>query len=401
MITVKNISKSFKLYKKPSDRLKEIFLNIHSHKLYHALKDVSFEVKDSETLGIIGQNGAGKSTLLKILMGIIIPDTGIIEKSGRITGLLELGTGFNFEMTGIQNIYMNGSLLGMTHDEIGKKFNEIIDFSELGAFIEEPIKTYSSGMLMRLAFSIAIHADPQCFLVDEALSVGDAHFQQKSIKKIKEFKEKGGSIIFVSHDMNAVKVLCDSAMLLEKGGIMEYGSPEYVVNRYNWLIARVGNDESIKPFQELEDKKGYGTLESCITDIKLIGSESGTDVVSSGEHVDIDIIIETQKKIDDFTVGFLIKDRYGQHIYGNNSFYLNKNVFIDMAGNYKANFNFFMNIAPGKYTLTVALHNQETHLERCYHWIDNALEFEVHGNKTEIFEGICNLKADFNFMKVK
>jgi len=210
--------KQFKLYRSPADRLREIVYRKKYHKDFVALDNISFEVKNGETLGIIGQNGAGKSTLLKILSGIVIPDSGTINVDGKVTGLLELGTGFNAEMTGLENIYMNGTLIGMTKDELDRKKQTIIDFSELGDFINEPIKTYSSGMTMRLAFSIAIHADPTCFLVDEALSVGDAYFQQKCMRKIQEFRAGGGSIVFVSHDMNAVKTLCDAAIMLENNG---------------------------------------------------------------------------------------------------------------------------------------------------------------------------------------
>src|SRR6056297_3437905 len=204
MIHVNSICKNFYLYQKPVDRLKEIFLKRCFHREHHALKEVSFEVKQGETFGIIGENGSGKSTLLKIITGILLPDSGHFHVDGRITGLLELGTGFNHEFSGLENIYMNATYIGMEKQDIHKKLDAIIAFTELGEFIHEPIKTYSSGMLMRLAFSIAYHADPACFVVDEALSVGDAHFQQKCIKTLKDFKNSGGSIVFVSHDLNSV-----------------------------------------------------------------------------------------------------------------------------------------------------------------------------------------------------
>ncbi|MDD2340924.1 MAG: ABC transporter ATP-binding protein, partial [Methanosarcina sp.] len=188
MMRVTGVSKKFKSYHSPADRLKEIIFRKKYHREIVALDNISFEVGDGETLGIVGQNGAGKSTILKILSGILLPDTGSIEIDGKITGILELGTGFNPELTGLENIYMNGTFLGMTRAEIDQRKSEIMDFAELGDFIYEPIKTYSSGMLMRLAFSIAIHAEPKCFLVDEALSVGDAYFQQKCMRKIIEFK---------------------------------------------------------------------------------------------------------------------------------------------------------------------------------------------------------------------
>ncbi len=224
--------------------MKEIVTRKKYHTDFQALNDVSFAVADGETLGIVGQNGAGKSTLLKILTGILLPDSGTISIDGKITGLLELGTGFNAEMTGIENIYMNGTLLGMSREEIDRKKDTVIAFTELGDFIYEQLKTYSSGMVMRLAFAIAIHADPRCFVVDEALSVGDAHFQQKCMKRIKEFRKSGGSIIFVSHDMNAVKMLCDKAILLNHGAIVEEGSPETVVNSYNFMISKLNDREN-------------------------------------------------------------------------------------------------------------------------------------------------------------
>ncbi len=246
VIRVSGITKRFKLYHSPKDRLKEILFRKQYHRDFTALDNVSFEVGEGETLGIIGQNGAGKSTLLKILSGVVIPDGGTIEVDGKVTGLLELGTGFNPELTGVENIYMNGTFLGMSRDELDRKKQSIIDFTELGDFVYDPIKTYSSGMLMRLAFSIAIHAEPKCFLVDEALSVGDAYFQQKCMRRIQEFRAAGGSIIFVSHDTNAVKTLCDYAIMLESGKIAMAGKPKEVVDFYQGLLlkkAHVGPSE--------------------------------------------------------------------------------------------------------------------------------------------------------------
>jgi len=238
MIRVEHLTKTFKLYHSPADRLKEILLGRRYYREFTALQDVSFTVAAGETLGIVGQNGAGKSTLLKLLMGILIPDNGEIAIDGKISGLLELTIGFNSEFTGIQNIYMNGTLRGMSKKEIDAKCEKIVAFSELDDFIDEPIKTYSSGMVMRLAFATAIHDDPQAFVVDEALSVGDAYFQQKCTRKIMEFKEKGVSIIFVSHDLNSVKLLSDKALLLDHGQIVDEGEPAKVISTYNYLLAK-------------------------------------------------------------------------------------------------------------------------------------------------------------------
>ncbi len=226
MIRINNLCKVFRLYHAPKDRLKEIILRRRYSREFTALKGVSFEVEEGETLGIVGENGAGKSTLLKILTGVLHPSKGEVHVDGHITGLLELGTGFNPEFTGLKNIYFNGLLLGMNKEEVDQKRQRIIDFAELGDFIDDPIKTYSSGMMMRLAFSIAIHAEPKAFVVDEALSVGDAYFSHKCMKRMKEFRERGGSIVFVSHELNAVKVLCDRALLLSHGEVVERGDPE-------------------------------------------------------------------------------------------------------------------------------------------------------------------------------
>lgn len=395
MIEVKNIKKSFKLYKQPSDRLKEIIFRKPYHTVYQALKGVSFKVEQGEVLGIIGPNGAGKSTLLKILTGVIIQDEGEININGKITGLLELGTGFNYELTGIENIYLNGSLIGLTKKELDEKIKNIIEFSELGEFIYEPIKTYSSGMIMRLAFSIAIHANPSCFVVDEALSVGDAHFQQKCMRKIKEFKQSGGSIIFVSHDMNAVKNLCDKAILLHKGEVIEEGEPEKVVNSYNFLLAKLDDVEE-KVILSNKEKGSYGTFEAKIENVEFKGLNSKSDVVASGEEATIKIYVSAFKDISDLTVGILIRDRFGQDIFGTNTQNLNYRIDLKKGEKCIVEFTLPINLIPAKYTLTVALHSGMYHSEYCYHWIDNVLEFQVAGFSKDMFVGLVNLPTKVN-----
>ncbi|RKQ60614.1 lipopolysaccharide transport system ATP-binding protein [Thermovibrio guaymasensis] len=398
MVEVKDLRKRFKLYKKPSDRLKEILFKRKYHSIYEALKGVSFTVQEGEVLGIIGPNGAGKSTLLKILTGVILPDEGTVKVDGRITGLLELGTGFNFEMTGLENIYLNGMLLGMEKEEISSKLERIIEFSELGDFIFEPLKTYSSGMVMRLAFSIAIHADPDCFVVDEALSVGDAHFQQKCMRRIKEFKEKGGSIIFVSHDLNAVKILCDRAILLHKGEVLEEGSPEKVINRYNFLIAKMNDEEGVK--FDIEKKESYGTFEVKIEEVEFKGANSNSNTVSSGEEAEVRIKLFAYKDIENATVGILIRDKFGQDIFGTNTFHLKKKIRLKKGKKYEVKFKLPVNLGPGKYTITVAVHEGEVHSQRCYHWIDNACSFEVAGFKKEFFTGLVYLPTKVNYVEI-
>jgi lipopolysaccharide transport system ATP-binding protein len=385
-----NLSKIFRLYKQPADRLKELIINKSYHIDHQALKDVSFEVKNGKALGIIGCNGAGKSTLLKILTGVLLPDSGHIEIDGKITGLLELGTGFNYELTGLQNIHNNGLLLNMTPDEIEAKRDAIVEFSELGEFIQEPIKTYSSGMVMRLAFAIAISAEPNCFVVDEALSVGDAHFQQKCMRRIKEFRADGGSIIFVSHDSNAIKMLCDQVLLLDKGHAIEEGRPDLVVNAYNFLIAKMNETEAV-PIVRREKNMAYGTMEAEIVAVKMEGKDSRSSMLSSGEIAVITTTIRPYVDIEDATVGFLIRDKYSQDIFGTNTFYLNQTLAFIKQREYLVTFKVQINLGPGKYTLTAAIHTNENHAEKCFHWYDYVADFEVAGIYGEPFTGICRL----------
>jgi lipopolysaccharide transport system ATP-binding protein len=398
VIRVDSISKTFKLYRSPADRLKEIVTRNKYHTDFRALHDVSFAVADGETLGIVGQNGAGKSTLLKILTGILLPDSGTIAIDGKITGLLELGTGFNAEMTGIENIYMNGTLLGMSREEIDQKKDTIVEFTELGEFIYEQLKTYSSGMVMRLAFSIAIHADPKCFVVDEALSVGDAHFQQKCMNRLRMFREKGGSIIFVSHDMNAIKLLCDKAILLNQGAVVEEGDPETVVNKYNFIISKLNDSENKIIARANKGDHSYGTFEAKIMNVAIFGENSRSNVISSGEMANISVMVDPSRDIADITVGILIRDKYGQDIFGTNSY--NHSVSVDLHRNkiLTCAFRMRMDIGPGKYTVTAALHSKDTHLDNCFHWADSIAMFEVAGNAGNSYVGMCKLYPDIKVM---
>ena len=389
MITVSNLGKTFKLYSRPVDRLKEVIFRRCYHYDYSALNNVSFNVKAGETLGILGKNGAGKSTLLKIISGVLMPDSGEVLINGKITGLLELGTGFDKELTGMQNIKGNGLLIGMTNEEIIQQQQQIIDFSELGSFINEPLRTYSSGMVMRLAFSIAMHARPDCFLIDEALSVGDAHFQQKCIRHITQFKQQGGAIIFVSHDLNAVKMICDHVIVLDKGTVVAEGSPEQAVNHYNMIMAQL--DEQTNARQQIT--QNYGSLKAEILKATLSGEDSKSDIVSSGEIVNICIDIHSLEKIMDMTIGIVIRDRFGQDIYGINSNLLKQFCEFEKGKEYQATFCIPMQISPGKYTITIALHSEANHMENCYHWVDNMIRFEVAGFKKNQFSGVCNLDS--------
>ncbi len=396
VLEVKDVSKIYKKYDNNLDRLKEIFFKKEYHKKFIANKNISFSLFKGETLGIIGINGAGKSTILKIIAGVISPTSGEVIRRGRVTALLELGTGFNDEMTGIDNIFLNGSLIGMTKEEIYQKKEDIIEFSELGEYIREPIKTYSSGMKMRLAFSIAIFSEPEVFIVDEALSVGDAHFQQKCISALKKRKNENMSIIYVSHDLNSLKLLCDRVILLSDGIVIEEGMPEEVINSYNFLISKLNDKENLILKQD-NNPNSYGTFDIEIIKATVIGKKSKSNIISSGENATIQIVIKSKKAFKNITIGILIKDRYGQDIYGTNTYYQGKKLSTEADKIYICDFNMPLNIGIGKYTLTAAIHLDENHLEECYHWLDRATEFEVAGVDGDLFIGLCKLDPNITY----
>ena len=389
LLKIENISKGFRLYKSPSDRFLEILLRKQRHTYHQALKNINFELKSGQALGIIGANGAGKSTLLKLLLGVLVPDSGKITIHGKTTGLLELGTGFNHELTGIENLRFNALLLGMSEKQIEEKIQLITDFSEVGDFINEPLKIYSSGMIMRLAFSIGIYANPDCFIVDEALAVGDAYFQQKCMRKIMEFRENGGALLFVSHDLNAVKLLCDKVLVLEKGEIVTIAKPSEATKIYNRSLAKVGSNEIVST--KNNKSKGFGTRRAELMAVSIIGSLSGKDKISSGEKTQIKCTVFCNEKINDLVLGILIRDRFGQDVYGTNSFLMGVEIPSTAKKTFQANWQFIMNLGPGKYTLTAALHVGPDHTVECLHWEDATLEFEVAGVLGPNFVGMCKL----------
>lgn len=391
MIVVKNLRKSFKLFASPKERLKEALTGKSHHTQHTALNDVSFEAAPGEVLGVLGRNGAGKSTLLKLLTGVLMPDAGTLQIDGRVTGLLELGTGFNPELSGVDNIRINALMLGMSQADIERHRDAIIDFCELGDYIHEPLRTYSSGMVMRLGFAIAIHAEPACFLVDEALSVGDGYFQQKCIQRIRQFKQEGGTILFVSHDLNAVKVLCDRAIVLEGGRLIHDGDPEGAVNHYNRIMAEQAEGDDLR-----EGESGaFGTQEVVVTSCHVQGQDSESPMIASGEILEIYLHLKANATLEGIALGVLLRDRYGQDVFGQNT-HQHKQIFSmhegeerDVVVRIKAD------IAPGKYTLSAALHSSDHHLDDCYWWHDSLDTFEVAGYRYSKFSGFCRLDCTF------
>jgi len=391
ILEVQNITKIYKSYESNFDRLKELFLPKTYHKEFIANKDISFELFEKETLGIIGVNGAGKSTILKIISGVISPTRGKVIRNGRITALLELGTGFNDELSGLENIFLNGTLVGMSQKECEDNKEDIISFSELGEYIYEPIKNYSSGMKMRLAFSIAIYSKPQVLIVDEALSVGDAHFQAKCTKALKKRKDENMSIIYVSHDLNSLKFLCDRIILLEAGKALEIGRPEDIINKYNFLIARLNDDEENLNMKE-RNQQSFGTFDAEILKIDVTGEESNSSVISSGEIAIITLNIKSNIDLENINVGITIRNKFGQDIFGTNLFYHEKQFHITKDKEYLCKFIIPMNLGIGLYSISAAIVKGENHLDYCLNWVDNLGSFEIAGVKGKFFIGVNRLE---------
>ena len=399
VLEIKNVTKVYKIYKNSFDRLKEIFTKKTFHKDFVANDDISFELKEGETLGIIGLNGAGKSTILKIIAGVIEPTSGEITRYGRVTALLELGTGFNPQMNGYDNIHLNAALIGMSKTEIDEKLDEIISFSELGDYIYEPITSYSSGMIMRLAFSIAIFSNPRILIVDEALSVGDAHFSAKCTKALRERKKQDMSIIYVSHDLNSLKLLCDTIILLNHGKVINTGNPEEVINSYNYLISKLNNNQENIDVKS-EDSNSFGTLDIEILKASIKDRLGNSDSFSSGEIVTIELHIKSLVDMSNMTIGIVIRDRFGQDIFGTNTFYHKLDIDFEKEHSYICSFEMPLNIGAGQYSISCAVHSEDNHLSVCSHWLDKAASFSITSTKDNFFIGLCRLEPKISFFKV-
>ena len=334
MISVSHVSKKYRIYHKPFDRVKEWLT--FSSRMYHtefwALQDVSFDLEAGGACGIIGPNGAGKSTLLKIIVGVTEPTSGVVRAQGRVAALLELGAGFYHEFTGRQNIFLNAKILGLSESEIQERLSDIIAFSELGAFIDQPVRTYSSGMYVRLGFAIAANVDPEVLIIDESLAVGDAYFQAKCIHRLREFRARGVTILFVSHDLAAVKTFCDEAILLDQGSVADRGKPEAVLDYYNAIVAKrtarqeffaIEKQFAAQPNASESASLRSGNFEAFILRIELLdqhGQPARTFL--SGECGVIEIDIAFLEDIHDPTIGILIRDRLGNDIFGVNTYAL-------------------------------------------------------------------------------
>jgi len=381
-ITVSNLGKAYKQYPNRWARLLEWVnpANKPLHCLKWVLEDVSFVVHPGEAVGIIGMNGAGKSTLLKMITGTTQPTTGNVHLTGRVAAMLELGMGFHQDFTGRQNAFMAGQLLGYSIDEITQLMPEIEAFAEIGDYIDQPVRVYSSGMQMRLAFSVATAVRPDILIVDEALSVGDAYFVHKSFARIKDFREQGTTLLIVSHDKGAIQSICDRAILLNAGKVAMEGVPEAVMDYYNAMLADHQNQE-VKQ-EVLEDGKVQtisGTGDATVVGIALLDMQDRPlEVVDVGQAVRLSITVQVHKAIERLVLGYGIKDRLGQVIYGTNT-HLKEQTLMDVSAGNKFVFNivFPANLGPGTYSVQTALVSNDSHLVNNYEWRDLALVFNV------------------------
>lgn len=421
-IRVTDLSKRYEIYDTPRDRLKQFILpKLHRRakqppkqyfREFWALKDVAFEIKKGETYGIIGRNGSGKSTLLQIICGTLHPSAGQIEVNGRVAALLELGSGFNPEFTGRENVFMNAGVLGLTRHETEGRFAEIEAFADIGDFIDQPIKTYSSGMMVRLAFAVIAHVDADILVIDEALAVGDAFFTQKCMRFLRAFM-KSGTVLFVSHDTSSVINLCNRAIWLEKGEVLEEGSSKDVCELYlqAFYEAQQGKSSSTKlkttkePAASLpvKDKRlefinasnmrndleifrfdseapSFGKGGAQITSVEFLDVDQTPLVwVVGGEQVTLRVHATAHETLDAPIIGFTVKDRLGQALFGDNTYlsHINTPLTCKAGNELKAEFTFLMPILPtGNYSVNVAIANgtQSQHIQ--HHWIHDAVLFK-------------------------
>ena len=421
-IEVDNVQKIYKLYDKPSDRLKEAFGfgKKTKHKLHYALKGVSMKIYQGETVGIIGTNGSGKSTILKIITGVLNPTSGRVLVNGRISALLELGAGFNMEYNGIENVYLNGTMMGFSEKEIEAKLPEILSFADIGDYVYQPVKTYSSGMFVRLAFAVAINIEPEILIVDEALSVGDVFFQAKCYHKFEEFKKMGKTIVFVSHDLSSISKYCDRVYLLNQGNILGEGSPKAMIDTYKRVLVgqydeseNVGEEsENLLDDEDLQraaakkadgaakdaaeasaEAKGqnpnvleYGTKQAQIEEFYITDDRGvPTNAILKGTMFTIHMKVRFMDPIPAPIFAFSVKNVIGVEITGTNT--MIEKAFLDSVepGDVKnVTFTQKMNLQGGEYLLSLGVtgYNQDTF--EVYHRLYDALNITVVSDKNTV-----------------
>ena len=391
VLAVQGLGKAYKRYPSKWARLREWLTGHVQHEQTWVLRHVGFTLQAGEAVGIIGANGAGKSTLLKIITGTTQASTGQVQRKGRIAALLELGMGFHPDFSGRQNAFMAGQLLGLSTAEITAHMPAIEAFAEIGEYIDRPVRTYSSGMQVRLAFSVATAVRPDVLIVDEALSVGDAYFQHKCFARIKSFREQGSSLLIVSHDRSAIQLLCDRAILLEKGQIVRDGAPEEILDYYNALIAeRKNSTVTVSRQADGRAQTQSGSGEARVQAITLLNSKGEpAEYIGVGEPVRLRVEISVHAALQDLVFGYMIKDRLGQSIFGTNTHHMQFAIPPQQPGDhFTLELAFTANLGVGSYSITTALHVSDTHLAANFEWKDLAHVFQVVNIDRALFTGV-------------
>ena len=428
-ISVQDVTKIYRLYDKPIDRLKEALSPTHKkyHKEFFALDKLSFNVEKGSTVGIIGTNGSGKSTILKIITGVLNPSTGSVKVDGNISALLELGAGFNSDYTGIENIYMNGTMMGFSREEMEKKLPEILEFADIGDFVYQPVKTYSSGMFVRLAFALAINVEPEILIVDEALSVGDVFFQSKCYAKMEEIRKKGTTILMVTHDMGSIIKYCDKVVLLNKGKFLAEGSARDMVDLYKKILAGQFDETSMelsdfnsgvvedlanikmskedtfmKTTNELMKAKmtinpsltEYGDGRAGIVDFGIVDAKGSiSNLLMKGEYFYIKEKIRFNSKIKSPIFTYTIKDKKGTELSGTNTMLEAAKVEeVDEGDIYEVSFKQKMTLQGGEYLLSMSCTGFEEGDLQVYHRLYDVASITVISNKNTV--GIFDMESE-------
>ena len=428
-ISVQDVTKVYRLYDKPIDRLKEALSPTHKeyHKKFFALDKISFDVEKGTTVGIIGTNGSGKSTILKIITGVLSPTTGKVEVDGNISALLELGAGFNMDYTGIENVYMNGTMMGFSKEQMDQKLDEILNFADIGDFVYQPVKTYSSGMFVRLAFVLAINVEPEILIVDEALSVGDVFFQAKCYKKIDEIRKKGTTVLMVTHDMGSIIKYCDKVVLLNRGAFVAEGAPGHMVDLYKKILANRLDDVERELTEEkfekaytfgtdAEPKKDdfsvesgnlmkekltlnpnvteYGDGRAEIYDLGLLDEKGDvTNMLLKGEYFTIRERIRFFANIENPIFTYTIKDKKGMDLTGTNTLYEGSDVHSVKDGDtYEVEFCQKMTLQGGEYLLSMSCTGFENGTHTVYHRLYDVANITVISNKNTV--GVYDMEPE-------
>jgi lipopolysaccharide transport system ATP-binding protein len=403
LLTVNNLGKAYRSYRSEWQRIARwFFLPVAPSEEHWVLKHVSFDIQPGEAIGIVGQNGAGKSTLLKMITGTLQPSEGSIQVNGRIAAILELGMGFNPELSGRQNVYHAAGLMGFSGEQMDTVIDDIEAFAEIGEYFDESVRTYSSGMQMRVAFAVATAFRPEILIVDEALSVGDSYFQHKSFDRIREFQQQGTTLLIVSHDRGAIQGLCNRAILLESGTVIKDGPPEEVMDFYNAIIAEKENSTvKVVTLDSGAVQTRSGSAEASIKSVSLADATgAAVEYVPVGEPVTLRIQVDVNVAIPELVVGYMIKDRLGQEVYGTNTHHLGCKLAAQSAGDaLEYRFAFDANLGVGSYSVAVALHTTDSHMAHNYEWRDHALVFNVVNVNRPPFVGVSWLPPVVEYVK--